>query len=167
MTVIEAQDREPLVFDDHGPIAVTVGPIEGNYYRLHEALEDRAVKINNARVAAARFQSGELHRVEGAANVEPFAVSLCLKKVVGGELRQGEIVGGKEEDVPIGVVNGWGHRKVKPIFERLLKISGMEEKKTVEQIDKEIERLKRMRVEVEKGTSDPKGPPKDTPLTSD
>jgi hypothetical protein len=149
-------NKTPMVYDDLEPVVVPV-TIKGQKYNLREALEDAAVKINNARAGAARFTGGELNRVHGVGELQPLAVSLCLFKVD---------ANGGETAVSVETVKRWPTRIVKDLYDRLISISGMDEKKTVEQIDKEIARLNRMRVEVAGGDTDPKEVDADTLVTS-
>lgn len=144
-------NTDPMVFDDLDPISFEVR-IKGQTYVATEASEATAVKFNNARVAAARFTEGELDRVAGAADVEPLLVSECLTK------------DGKK--VTIDFVKSLPSRVVKPIYDRLLDISGLDDKQTVEAINKQIVKLTKKRDKLLKEAGVPNEQASDTTVTS-
>lgn len=154
---MEGVDLSPIQHDDLEPIVIPV-KFRGQDYLLREADEDASVKINNARIAAARFQDGELERVEKAAEVQPLAISLCLTKVDGP---------GKTSKVDITTLKTWPARFTKRLYDKIMEISGMDDKKTLAQIDKEIARLQKKRANLIKELNAPKDLPEPTEVTSD
>lgn len=76
-----SQQLAPIVFDENDLTPYKEEVVLGkNKFWLHEALEDEAVKYNNARAKAARMMDGKVVGVDGVADIEPFLVSLCLYK---------------------------------------------------------------------------------------
>lgn len=75
------QQLESIVFDDADLTPHKEKVVMGrDIYWLHEALEEDVVKYNNARAKSARMVDGKVVGVDGAADIEPFLVSLCLYK---------------------------------------------------------------------------------------
>lgn len=153
----EQLDTSPIVHDDLEPITIEV-KFRGQDYLLREADEKASVKINNARIAAARFEDGELSRVEKAAEVATLALSLCLVKVD---------APGKYSPVDLSTLNAWPARFTKRLYDKAMEISGMDDKKTITQIDKEIARLQKKRTALVKELHAPKDMPPSTEVISD
>lgn len=133
-------------FSDLTPQTATA-IIGGKKYLLREATEDQAVKFKNMSAKAVKFKDGETTGIEGAANVEPFLLSLTMVEVD---------ADGKEKQVFESFIRTLLARVVSPLFDWVRDASGLGGKDTVESIDKKIADLTKKRAEVAKGT-DPKG----------
>lgn len=132
-------------------VPITIG---SRKFKLYDASEDAAVKFQNIASRAAKFTGGELSGIEGAANVEPLLVSMCLW----------EVKDGQEISISEGEIRKWPSRVVKPIFDKARKISGMDDDrfKTVQDVDKEIGRLQKRRAELVSDQTAPKDTPAPT-----
>lgn len=136
---------------------------------LREVDEGGAVKYQNMSMKAARFSDeGKVNSVDGAADVEPLLVQLCLFEAdIDGKPqfnKDGKLIGA----VAKGYVDALPARIVKPLFERAVEISGLAVKETLVTIDKKIADLTKKRVELEKaqGVESPKDQPTGMPTTS-
>lgn len=148
-----SSNKEPMHFETLDPIQVPV-TIGTKKYILQEASEAVAVKFNNARLEAARFNDGKLSSVKGAADVEPLLVHGCLFEVMSKEnepLKLGFLAK--------GFIDGMKASIVRELYKRALEISGLEDKDTIETIDKKIEQLQQQRSQlVAPKTEDTTGP---------
>ena len=107
--------------------------IAGKAYILREASEGAACKYRNKAMAAARMADGKLVGMDGAADVEPLLVSLCLW----------EVTDKGERPVSLATVMGWPARVVKPLFARAKAMSALdeEEQETRETLEEKMAAL--------------------------
>lgn len=143
-------------FSDLTPQTATV-EIGGRSFVLKEATEDQAVKFKNMSAKAAKFKDGDLTGIEGAANVEPYLLSLCMVEID---------PDGKEKPVLESFVRTLPSRVVSPLFDWVRDASGLGGKDTVESIDKKLAELTKKRAELVKGGDGPKGLPSGSETTS-
>lgn len=109
----------------------------GKSYVLRTASAGAGVKFKNARLRALRMDDGKLVAFEGAADVEPLLVSLCVFELVRTE-------DGREVEKPVdeAVVRGWPGEMVKKLFDKAMELSPfLEDSPTVDGLTKEIARL--------------------------
>ncbi len=144
---------DEMTFDSLDRIVVPV-KIGNRNFKLYDASEDAAVKFQNIASRAVKFTAGEMSGIEGVANVEPLLVSMCLW----------EVKDGQELPIAEGEIRKWPSRVVKPLFDRVKKISGMDDErfKTVQDVDKEIAKLQKRRAELLADDTAPKGTPAPT-----
>lgn len=124
---------DPIVLEDLEPIRISV-TIGKKKYVLREASEDAACKYRNASTNCARMDNGRVTGISGPiADVEPILVSLCLFEVYEHQREQ------KERPVTLQQVRSWPARNVKPLFDRIIEISGLREEEDVEALERRIE----------------------------
>lgn len=107
-----------IVFEDLTPIEVPV-KIEGKSYILREASGDAACKWRNAQLRAARMERGKLANIGNLADCEPLLVSLCLFEVIDANRSI-------TRNVPQQTIRNWPSRVQKALYDRALKISGLD-----------------------------------------
>ena len=102
----------------------------GNHFVLIEAPSDAVVKWRNAQLNATKIIDGKAAGFNNMADTEPLLVSLCVFKSTG-EGSTEVLMGGPQKNIPQGVslqgVRGWPYRAQKVLFEKIKKISGLEE----------------------------------------
>lgn len=136
-------------------------------YLLVEALGDAVAQWRNAQLAGTTLRQSDGSDTKtialgGMADGEPLLVSLCLfHPGKNGEL----VLDGRgnvdtRQRVPLSVVRGWPHRVVNCLFERVKKMSGLDQTETVDSLEKSIassrkrlERLKESGVDTEEEAS--------------
>lgn len=133
---------EPINFDemDLAPKEVPI-TFQGKNYILIEASEEAAVKYRNASMKAMRMEDGKLVRIEGIADVEPLLVSLCLVTAEG------------RAPISEKVIRGWPARVVKQLFDRCMEMNPdiREKPPTKESLDDQIQKLQKLRADMEAG----------------
>lgn len=124
-------------FSDLTPKTATVS-FQGRSFVLKEATEDQAVKFKNMSAKAAKFKDGDLTGIEGAANVEPFLLSLTMV----------ELIDGKEMPVQESFVRTLPSRVVSPLFDWVRDASGLGGKETLESVNKKLADLEKKKAEL-------------------
>jgi len=149
---------EELDFENLAPVEIPV-PIGPSRYLLREASEGAVVQWRDSQVAKAKFgEEGGLQGIGAIAESEPLLVSLCLYELAAAAdrttrpvYRHDEVFGyfrckinGDPEPrhlVPLTTVRGWPARIIKPLFEKLKEISGLDEKDSPQLLRKQLKRL--------------------------
>lgn len=80
----EIVERDEFDFSGLEPVYVSVKGPDGREYELREASGAAGKKYKNARTKGLHFAAGELSQLEGAGELEPLLVSLCLFDVTQG-----------------------------------------------------------------------------------
>jgi hypothetical protein len=114
-------------------VPVFLGPQE---FVLHEASAEAAAEYQSASMAGARLRDGEVTMGVDAARAEPILVSHCLFKV----LVDPQTGNRTEVPVPLRAILSWPARDVRPIFDRIKALSGMDEDDKPEVLRKRIAR---------------------------
>lgn len=140
----------------------------GKDYVMREASEAASVAYRNATLRAAKMEDGKVRGMDGLADGEPILVAACVfeRYQAGNETR--------ERPVLLAEVNRWPARVVKPLYEKIKEISELEDKETVDSLQKRITALEARRRELlaktdaeKKAEADaPKGEPPSTTTTS-
>jgi hypothetical protein len=118
----------------------------GKTYVLREADGEAARQYRNAAIRAARMTDGEVTGIDGAADVEPLLVSLCLYYAndAGTITLAPNGLPDKRTLVPLGVIKSWTAAQQKSLFDRAVEISGLrDEQETVESLEKQIGKLQK------------------------
>lgn len=103
--------------------------VGGVHYTLREASGEARVKYKNAAMNSVTLgEDGKTHRIDGAANVEPLLVSLCLFDENG-------------KNVPRNVIMGWPGRIQSAAFDRIKKISDLDNEVSLDQLKKQREEI--------------------------
>lgn len=143
-------------FNDLTPVLKVVRYM-GKKYFAQEASEGAAVAYRNASLKAAKMADGKVIGMEGAADVEPLLVHLCLFKT--------NDAGEKTiENVSLAEVRTWPSRIIRPIFDWIKEVSQLNEAETADGIKKQIAKLQQQLSTME--GSDPKDEPTSTHHTS-
>lgn len=121
-------------FDDLTPLEIPV-LFRDKKYKLYEATEDAARQYNNSQTKCTEFSEGGVSGIKGPlADSRSLLLSLCLFNVN----EQGD----KGSPVPLKFILSWPARVVKPLFEKLKEISGIDEdEESEDSLKKEIEKL--------------------------
>lgn len=137
---------EKMVFDDPTPAKVEV-TIGGEEYVLKEASGDTAVKYRNMLLRATKMSDGKVSGIDGMADAEPYLVSACLFRIVD--------MKGTRTEVPVALaaVRAFKDSILKQLFERVKKISGLDDKETEQSLKKKIADLT-AKLEALKGSGD-------------
>jgi hypothetical protein len=131
-------------FNDLAPVAIYFkhGPKE---YVLREASEDIIVKYQNIQIGAARMAEGKVVGISGLADAEPALVAGCVFEVIyasDGTVRS-------EKPMTIQEIRTWPHRIVKPLFNDIKEMNGLNEEDNIEVLEARIkndqERLTRLK----------------------
>lgn len=143
---------EKMTFDDPTPgkVEVVIGNEE---YVLKEASGDTAVKYRNMLLRATKMTDGKVSGIDGMADAEPFLVSACLFRIVD--------MKGTRTEVPVALaaVRAFKDSLLKSLFERVKKISGLDDKETAESLKKKIADLTAKLEVLQRGQDDAKNSP--------
>ncbi len=122
---------EAIVFDDINEIIIPV-KIAGEDYTLHEATGDAECKHRNAFVGCMKeLVDGKPKGIGNIADVEPLLISLCLRDA-------------NSRLVPESKIRSWPHRVTKTLYDKIRKISDMEEGvETVETLEAKLEEARK------------------------
>lgn len=117
-----------FIFNSIEPITVPV-TIAGEEFVLREAFAGVVAKYRNIQMRATKFDDGKMCGVDGAADSEPYLLSLCMFT---------------KDGSPVGIhrVLGWPERVVKPLIAWVKEHSAIGEQ-TVEAMEKEVEVLQK------------------------
>jgi hypothetical protein len=110
-------------------------------YILTDADEDTAVKFRNHGLRSAKMSEGSVVGVTGGAEVELILVAGCLFKI------NPKVTGGRERVQPDDLKK-WPSRVIKPLFEKAKEISELNEATDLPSIDRQIERLQKLRARI-------------------
>jgi hypothetical protein len=157
-----------MIFDDITRVEVPV-TIWKKKYILVEASEEAHCKWRNFQIAQAKIsRTGKVEGIGNVADSEPLLVSLCLYYAD----ENGRLPVNKDGDpspkflVPLQKIKAWPSRVVSPLFERLKKISKIDEvvekqevlisdDDTPETLEEKILKLKEKREELLQTDRDP------------
>ncbi len=134
------EDLAPMDLGDLTPAVVPVR-LGGEDYVLREASGAVAVMYRNKQLAATRIKDGKFDGVGNAADAEPYLVSLCLFK----------LVDGVEHAVRESTVRAWRQSVQTVLFERVKRISGMDEEETEESLERQLGEVQRKLDRVRQG----------------
>jgi len=157
---------EALEFDLAGiQIPVTINKKDGTKKEcmLREALEDAAVKYQNARSASIVYgDDGNVSRIKNPANIEPLLVSLCLFEIVRG--KDDSVI--NERPIQETEVRTWPSRVVSKLHEKAREISNLGNE-TIDSLRKQKVEIERQIEALEKEEETAKNLENDTTDTSD
>jgi len=123
-------------FDSLELIKVPV-TVKGVKYILQEASAGAGRDYRNAQMKTFKIADGKMVGMENTADLDLILVSLCLFKVM--ETHD------TLEPMPLIAIQGWPDKVIKGLAARAKEISDLEDKDTVETIDKKIVDLKKKR----------------------
>lgn len=116
----------------------------GKWYYLREASEAASVLYANTKMASARYEGGQLTRIEGGADVEPAVVEMCLYKTVNNKSEELLLnSNGQPVTIEKGIVATWPSTMVKPMFDWVRDNSRLDDADTVESLKGDIARLQK------------------------
>jgi hypothetical protein len=127
-------------YDELAPWSFPI-KVKGRSYLVREPSEDAAVKFRNQQVRGkevSRSEDGQItiRSLEGVYDIEPLLVYLCTFEQYE---HQGET---RERPILLSVVKGWPSRVVKDIYKRIKErspeLDEVEEKPTVESLEKTV-----------------------------
>lgn len=132
-------------FPDIAPVEKPV-KIGSKDYTLREASTEAARRYRNQLFRSTKFADGQVASVEGMGDIEPLLVSLCLYE------QYTDAKGAtKERTVPLPTVLSWPSRVTKKYFDWIKLVSDLDEKETVETLEKRLadteKRLEKLRKE--------------------
>ena len=114
-------DHRTFYFNDLTPIEVQVR-YQNKSYVLREASEGAAVRYQNAIFRSTKMgKDGQPASIEGLADADPLLLSLCLFECYE---HQGKTL---ERPVDEKTIRTWPSRVIKPLIERLKKISKLDD----------------------------------------
>lgn len=123
---------DSLYFDDITSVEVPVS-IGGKKYVLREADGDAACKYRNALLRSTKLgPDGRPSSIDGMADAEPLLVSLCLFEVYDDKGQE------KRRLVLPSTIRSWPARVLKALFKKVRDISDLEERETMEDLEKRI-----------------------------
>lgn len=114
--------------------------LAGQAHVMVEASEAVAVRFNSARGKATRMVKGEVVGVEGAGELQPLLVSLCLYRAT----KEGELPRNKDGEpdprflVPERTVRGLPSRIVKKMFKWIRETSDLDEVENKEVLEQRL-----------------------------
>ena len=153
-----------MCFDDITPteIPVTVGK---KHYILLEAMGDVSCKWENAKARCAKVsQDGKTVAIDGLADTTPYLLSLCLYLAN----PQGKIdllADGTPDPktlVPLKTIRSWPFKITKALYNKLVEISELNEKETVEALETRITDTQKRLESLRSGENLPKNGHSDT-----
>jgi len=145
--------EEPLVFTDATKYHEEPVKVDGALYTLREAFGDAAIKFKSAQARAMRFVDGKPTLIEGAAEVEPLLVHLCLFESYGDPNNP------RERNVSMATIKTWKAHVITKIFERAKKISRLDETLTSADVRKKIAELQKQLEDMERAEEEKNSPP--------
>lgn len=123
-------DLTPIEFDSLELKEVEV-KLAGKEYILREASSAAGVMYRNAMLKATKLnpETGKPASLENFADAEPLLVSLCLVRKEDGAA------------IPLTTIKTWPSKVVTDLFDRAKAISNLEEKKDIEALTKQRDKL--------------------------
>lgn len=129
-------DLQELNFDSLDLTRVPV-KIAGAAYVLQEASAGAGRDYRNAQTKTFKIADGKMTGMENTADLDLFLVSLCLFKVME--------VPGVLSPVPLITLQEWPDKVVSALSAKAKEISDLEDKDTVDTVDKKIAALQKKR----------------------
>lgn len=128
-------------------VSVKLGP---HVYLLVEASEDAAVEWRNAHTKQVKLTDGKVSGLGAIADCQALLVARCL-------FRRNPN-GTRGQQVPVALIRSWPARVVRDLFERVKRMSDLEERKTRAQLEEEIAAARRQLDDLDGGDVAKKAP---------
>ena len=131
-----------LDYDSLEPVLIPVR-YQKRHYLLREASEGAFCVYQSAVFKSLKIQDGKPVAAEGISETDTLLVSQCLYEVQ----EQGVLRLTPHGDpdpkylVPLATIRGWPRRIVKDLHQKLRSISGMDDRRTPEEVEKELAKL--------------------------
>jgi hypothetical protein len=127
------QSNGELVLESLEPIEEKL-TIAGQNYVLREAGTEAVARYRDARYKGAKVGDDGRLQDMSQAQAESILIAGCLFKVEGNAT-----VG-----VHVSTIRGWTYRVTRRLFDRCYQICGLDEEDSIEEMEQQIERLKRI-----------------------